>query len=71
MELGSLWESRKFRIMVYDTAVALVMFVLSHFFGPEVKEAVIELIAILQAPILVVIGGIAVEDAAAKRAGGG
>lgn len=68
--MASLWESRKFRIMIYDTAVALIMFVLSHFFGPDVKEAVVELIAILQAPILVVIGGIAVEDAAQKRAGG-
>jgi len=68
--MSSLWESRKFRILIYDTVVALIMFVLSHFFGPEVKEAVIELIKILQAPILVVIGGIAVEDAAAKRAVG-
>ena len=69
MEIANLWESRKFRIMVYDTVVALIMFTLSHFFGPEVKEAMIELIAILQAPILVVIGGIAIEDAAQKRAG--
>lgn len=66
---STLWDSRKFRIMVYDTVIALVTFVISRFFGPEVQQAVMELIAILQAPILVLIGGIAIEDAAQKRAG--
>ena len=67
--ITTLWESRKFRIMVYDTVIALITFTLSRFFGPEVQDAVLELIAILQAPILVLIGGIALEDAAQKRAG--
>lgn len=67
--ITNLWQSRKFRIMIYDTAIALVTFILSRFFGPEVQEAVMELIAILQMPILVLIGGIALEDAAQKRAG--
>jgi cytochrome P450 len=69
--MASLWESRKFRIMVYDTAVALVMFVVSRFFGPEIQQAVTELIAILQPVVFALVVGIAVEDAAAKRAGGG
>jgi hypothetical protein len=69
--MASLWESRKFRIMVYDTAVALIMFVVSRFFGPEIQQAVTELIAILQPVVFALVVGIAVEDAAAKRAGGG
>jgi hypothetical protein len=69
MNSSTLWDSRKFRILIYDTVIALIMFIVSRFFGPEVQEAVTELIAILQLPILTVIGGIAVEDAAQKRSG--
>jgi hypothetical protein len=69
--MASLWESRKFRIMVYDTAVALIMFVVSRFFGPEIQQAVTELITILQPVVFALVVGIALEDAAAKRAGGG
>ena len=67
--MATLWQSRKFRIMIYDTVIALIVFVTARFFGPEIQEAVSELIIILQAPVLAVIGGIALEDAAAKRAG--
>ena len=62
-----MWQSRKFRIMVYDTAVATIVLLAVTFLAPERAELVIQLIGILQAPVLAVIAGIAIEDAAGKH----
>ena len=61
----SIWKSRKFGIMVWDTIVSLVLTVGAVYFFPQVKELIVTLIGILQAPVLFVIGAIAYEDKAA------
>lgn len=64
--MATLWKSRKFRIMVYDTVVSLVTVIGGWFLAPDMMDKIITVIGILQAPVLFVIGGIAYEDAAQK-----
>jgi hypothetical protein len=64
----SIWKSRKFWIMVWDVIISLVTNVGVVFLFPEAKEIVKILTGILQAPVLLVIGAIAYEDAAYMNA---
>ncbi len=66
-----LWQSRKFRVLVLDTVVAIVVFVVTRFLAPDYQTDVLLLIGLLQPVVLAVILGTAWEDAAAKRAGNG
>jgi hypothetical protein len=69
MSKPSIWKSRKFWIMVWDTIVSLVLSIVVPYFVPSAKDMIVLLIGILQAPVLFVIGAIAYEDAAAMNNG--
>jgi len=58
----NLFLSRKFWIMVVDVVVSLVVTVGGWYLTPAVLDKIISVIAILQAPVLFVIGAIAYED---------
>jgi hypothetical protein len=60
----SIWKSRKFWIMIWDTVVSLVLSLGVPYFFPQFKDMIVILIGILQAPVLFLIGAIAYEDAA-------
>lgn len=64
-----LWKSRKFRILVFDTVIAVVTFIVTRFLAPDYQGDVLLLIGLLQPVVLALILGIAWEDSAAKRAG--
>jgi len=64
-----MWQSRKFRVLVYDAVVAIITLVATQFLAPDYADLVLTVIGILQAPVLFVIGGIAYEDGQAKRGG--
>lgn len=65
-----LLKSRKFLLLVLDTVISLILWGVGLWL-PQYTEQVNQLILILQPVFVSVIGGIAVEDAAEKRAGGG
>jgi hypothetical protein len=65
----SIWKSRKFWIMVWDTIVSLVLSIVVPYFVPSAKDMIVLLIGILQAPVLFVIGAIAYEDGVAMNNG--
>jgi len=67
---GKLFYSRKFLLLMLDTAVSLLLWGAGMWF-PESVENVNELILIMQPVFIAVITGIAIEDAAEKRAGDG
>ena len=62
-------QSRKFKIMLFDTLISLIVTLATWYLSPADLHKVLTLIGILQAPVLAVIGGIAVEDAALKHSG--
>ena len=64
-----MWHSRKFRILVFDTAISAIVFAVTLFLAPEYAEKVLQFIGIMQPLLFAVVVGIAAEDAAAKRAG--
>lgn len=64
-----MWKSRKFRILVFDTVLSTLTLSLTLFLAPEYAEKVLQFIGILQPLAFAVVVGIAVEDAAAKKAG--
>ena len=61
----ALLKSRKFWLLVLDSVVSLVLFIVAHV-APDFEEAAKQLIAILQPVFVAVIVGIFVEDAAQK-----
>ena len=67
------WEktSRKFRLMLYDMAIALILLIGGRVLTPDDMDMVIALIGIIQPVFLAIILGTAWEDAALKRGGGG
>ena len=65
----SLFKSRKFWILLVDTIVALVGFILATWAGEDAVKIFTTIWGILQAPVVFVIGSIAYEDGQAKRAG--
>ncbi len=62
----SLFKSRKFRIMVGDVVVSLILYFSAKYLAPSIVADIKFLIAALQPVIIFVINGIAKEDAAAK-----
>ena len=63
-----LLRSRKFWIAVLDMVVAMVVFFLGKYAKLAIEDTIV-IIAALQPVVLMLIAGIAWEDAAAKRAG--
>lgn len=66
--MKNLWNSRKFRILIVDTVIALIVTLAGWFFAPDVLDKILIVIGILQAPVVAVIGGIAYEDGQEKSA---
>ena len=67
--MKSLWESRKFRIMLFDTVLSIVVYAVGKFVSPLYSQDILWLIAAVQPVVLSLIVGIAVEDAAAMKNG--
>ncbi len=65
----NLLKSRKFLILMVDTLIALVGFILVTFIGEPYFGYFTVVWGILQAPVVFVIGAIAYEDGQAKAAG--
>ena len=63
-----LFRSRKFWLFVLASAVDVITLIVGRIAGID-QEFVLQIIAIFSGLAAVVIGGIAWEDAAAKRAG--
>jgi hypothetical protein len=61
-----MWQSRKFRILVFDTVISAVTFAVTLFLAPEYADKVLQFIAIMQPLLFAVVVGIAAEDAALK-----
>lgn len=65
----SLFKSRKFYLMIVDVVVSLTGLMLGWWLAPQEADRIMAVVAIVQPVIISVIIGIAVEDAAEKRAG--
>ena len=63
-----LLKSAKFMTLLLDTAVSLATFFIGKYAGVATEDLLI-LIAAIQPVAMMMIGSIAYEDAAAKRAG--
>jgi len=66
--MANLLKSRKFWITVFDVVVSTITFFGSKYLSPDIAENVLWLIAAWQPVIVMLIAGIAIEDAAAKGA---
>ena len=65
----SIFKSRKFWIAVVDCIISLVGIWAAFLLIPEQAGLVVASFAALQLPVIALINGIAVEDAAAMKAG--
>lgn len=71
--MHGLLQSRKFLLLCLDTTISILLTGMAMFLQeqyPQVVEFAKFLILALQPVFVAVIGGIAIEDAAQKRAGG-
>lgn len=66
--MEQLLKSRKFWLLILDTAIALILFGVG-IFAPEQQDNAEKLIAMLQPVFMMIIGAIAYEDGQEKRAG--
>lgn len=64
-----IFKSRKFWTAIVDLVVSLVLYFAAKYADPGLAEDIKFLIVTIQPVFLLVIGGIAYEDAAAKKAG--
>jgi len=64
-----IYKSRKFLIAMVDAVAGLLALYVARFLQPEDARLVIQTYALIQPVLLVWIGSIAVEDAAAIKAG--
>ena len=64
-----LFGSRKFLILLLDTAVSLTVLIGGWFAAPEAIEMIAAVVAIIQPVFVMIIFAIAKEDAAAYEAG--
>ncbi len=62
----SLFKSRKFWIMIVDVVVSSATYFITKYAAPDLAKDILFLIGAWQPVVLFVIGGIALEDAAAK-----
>ena len=65
----NIFKSRKFWTAIIDVAVVLVLYFTGKYMEPTVFEDIKLVIITIQPVFLLVIGGIAYEDAQAKKAG--
>ena len=65
-----MWQSRKFRILTFDTVISTLAFFVTMFLQPDWADQVLTLIGIIQPLLFAVVVGIAYEDGQLKRAGG-
>ena len=65
----NIFKSRKFWTAIIDVAVVLALYFVGKYAAPSVFEDVKLVIITIQPVFIMVIGGIAYEDAAAKKAG--
>ena len=67
--VAALFKSRKFWTGILDLIFSTVLFFTAKYLAPEFADDVKFMIAALQPVFLMIIAGIAWEDAAEKRAG--
>lgn len=67
--LSSLFKSRKFLLAISDVIISIGSYFVAKYASPTVADDIKFLILVLQPVIGLVIAGIALEDAALKRAG--
>jgi hypothetical protein len=67
--VNGLLKSRKFWLLILDTLISSALFFVGKYADPDLADDVKFLIASLQPVFIAIIGGIAIEDAAAKRSG--
>ena len=62
-------QSRKWKALVVDTIFSVLVLMATWYLAPEQAGRVIELLGLLQVPVLAFILGTAWEDSAALKAG--
>lgn len=67
--IKGLLRSRKFLLLLVDTFISLTLYLGAQYLKPETLDDIKFVIASLQPVFVALITAIAVEDAAAKRAG--
>ena len=65
----SIFKSRKFWTAIVDVAAVLILYFIGKYGSASLAEDMKLIIITIQPVFLLVIGGIAYEDAAAKKAG--
>lgn len=68
--MSDLLKSRKFWITVFDVVVSTTIYFVTKYVNPAAAEDILWVIATYQPVIISLITGIAIEDAALKRAQG-
>lgn len=61
-------DSRKFKLALFNAVVAVVLLLIGQF-APDWKQMAEALLAAISAPLLMLILGIAIEDAGQKASG--
>ena len=68
--MSSMFKSRKFWLMVVDVVVSAATYFIAKYVNPAAAEDALWMIGLLQPVVISLITGIAIEDAAQKRAQG-
>jgi hypothetical protein len=66
---AGLIQSRKAMVALFDITISVALYFVGKYLTPELAADINFLIAAIQAVFVVLIGSIAYEDGAAKRAG--
>lgn len=69
MNVPSIFKSRKFWLAMLDVVISCTLFFAGKYAAPSVAENINFIIGAIQAPFIMVIGGIAYEDGQLKRSG--
>ena len=69
--MSRLLQSSKFWALVLDVVISLVTYFVTKYVAPSAADDVLFVIGSLNAVFIALIGAIAWEDSAAKRAGNG
>ena len=69
MNVPSIFKSRKFWLAMLDVVISSALFFGAKYMDPSAAENINFIIGVIQAPFIMVIGGIAYEDAALKSSG--
>lgn len=67
--MTKLFQSRKFLTMLVDLVVSLATFFITKYAAPDLAKDVLFVIGSLQPVVIAMIASVAVEDAAAYKAG--